>query len=76
MLAEALAAALNARGYDVRAVTISISDIRNLAGDYVPDVCLLGLQADHQLHGPGTVGATRQRYPAPGESSGAGQPSP
>ncbi len=63
MLAEALAAALDARGYDVLAVTISISDIRDLAGDYVPDVCLLGLQADRQLDGPGAVRATLQRYP-------------
>lgn len=63
MLAEALAVALDARGYDVLAVTISMSDIRNLAGDYVPDICLLGLQADHQLDGPGTVRETLQRYP-------------
>ena len=57
MLAEALSAALDARGYDVLAVTTTFTDIRDAAGDYVPDVCLLGLQAGHQLDGPGTVRA-------------------
>jgi DNA-binding NarL/FixJ family response regulator len=63
MLAEALSAALDARGYDVLAVTTTFNDIRDAAGDYVPDVCLLGLQAGHQLDGPGTVRAILQLYP-------------
>jgi two-component system nitrate/nitrite response regulator NarL len=63
MLAEALAAALDARGYDVLAVTTTIGDPRDGVADYVPDVCLLGLQAGHQLSGPGTVRTILQRYP-------------
>jgi two-component system nitrate/nitrite response regulator NarL len=63
MLAEALAAALDARGYDVLAVTTTVGDTRDVAGDCVPDVCLLGLQADSQLNGPDTVRAILQRYP-------------
>jgi DNA-binding NarL/FixJ family response regulator len=63
MLAEALAAALDARGYDVLAVTTAINDSRDGVGDCVPDVCLLGLQASHQLSGPDTVRAILQHYP-------------
>jgi two-component system, NarL family, nitrate/nitrite response regulator NarL len=63
MLAEALAAALDARGYDVLAVTTAIGDPRNGVADCVPDVCLLGLQAGHQLSGPDTVRTILQRYP-------------
>ena len=63
MLAEALASALDARGYDILAVTTTISDIPGAAGDFVPDVCLLGLQAGSQLDGPGIVRAILQRYP-------------
>jgi DNA-binding NarL/FixJ family response regulator len=63
MLAEALAAALDARGYDVLAVTTTISDPPDGVGDCVPDVCLLGLQAGHQLSGPDTVRAILRRYP-------------
>lgn len=63
MLAEALATALDARGYDVLAVTATVSDRCNAVGDYVPDVCLLGLQAGHQLDGPGTVSAILRRFP-------------
>jgi two-component system nitrate/nitrite response regulator NarL len=63
MLAEALSFALDARGYDVLAVTPTVGDIRNAIGDYVPDVCLLGLQAGHQVNGPGTVRAILQLYP-------------
>lgn len=62
MLAEALAAALDARGYDVLGVTTTISDVRDAVGDYVPDVCLLGL-ADGQLDGPDIVSVILQRYP-------------
>jgi two-component system nitrate/nitrite response regulator NarL len=63
MLAEALAAALDARGYDVLAVTTSVSDTCNMAGDCVPDVCLLGLHAGQQLNGPDTVRVILRRYP-------------
>jgi two-component system, NarL family, nitrate/nitrite response regulator NarL len=63
MMAEALASALDARGYDVLAVTTSVSDTRNAVGDCVPDICLLGLQVGHQLTGPDAVRRIRQRYP-------------
>jgi len=62
MLAEALASALDARGYDILAVATTISDIPGAAGDFVPDVCLLGLQAGNQLDGPGLVRAILQHY--------------
>jgi DNA-binding NarL/FixJ family response regulator len=63
MLAEALAAALDARGYDVLAVTTTVSDPRDGVGDCVPDICLIGLQASRQLSGPETVRAMLRRYP-------------
>jgi DNA-binding NarL/FixJ family response regulator len=63
MLAEALVAALDALGYDVLAVTTTVSDTRDAVSDCVPDVCLLGLQAGSQLNGPDTVRAILQRYP-------------
>lgn len=63
MLAEALASALDARGYDILAVTTTISGAPSSAGDWVPDVCLLGLQSGHQSAGPDTVRAILQRYP-------------
>lgn len=63
MLAEALASALDARGYDVLAVTTTVSDALSVADDCVPDVCLLGLQPGHQLSAPDTVHAILQRYP-------------
>jgi two-component system, NarL family, nitrate/nitrite response regulator NarL len=63
MLAEALAAALDARGYDILAVTTAVSDAPSSGGDWVPDVCLLGLQPGHQSSGPDTVRAILQRYP-------------
>jgi two-component system, NarL family, nitrate/nitrite response regulator NarL len=63
MLAEALAAALDARGYDVLAVTTTVSDSCNAAGDCVPDVCLLGLHAGQHLNGLDTVRVIRRRYP-------------
>jgi two-component system nitrate/nitrite response regulator NarL len=63
MLAEALASALDARGYDILAVTTTVSDIPGAVGDFVPDVCLLGLQAGSQLDGPSIVRAILQRYP-------------
>ena len=63
MFGEALAVALDARGYDVLAVITAVSDIRSAAGDCVPDICLLGLHTGQQLDGPGTVRAIMQRYP-------------
>lgn len=63
MLAEALVAALDALGYDVLAVTTTVSDNNDTIGDCVPDVCLLGLQAGSQVNGPDTVRAILQRYP-------------
>jgi two-component system, NarL family, nitrate/nitrite response regulator NarL len=63
MLAEALAAALDARGYDVLAVTTTVSSSCNAAGDCVPDVCLLGLHAGKQLNGLDTVRVILRRYP-------------
>jgi two-component system, NarL family, nitrate/nitrite response regulator NarL len=63
MLAEALASALDARGYDILAVTTAVSGAPSAVGDWAPDVCLLGLQRGHQSSGPDTVRAILQRYP-------------
>ena len=63
MLAEALASALDARGYDILAVTTAVSGGPSSVGDWAPDVCLLGLQRGHQSSGPDTVRAILQRYP-------------
>jgi two-component system, NarL family, nitrate/nitrite response regulator NarL len=63
MLAEALASALDARGYSVLAVTTAVSDALSAAGDCVPDVCLLGLPPGHQLSSLDAVRAILQRYP-------------
>jgi DNA-binding NarL/FixJ family response regulator len=63
MLAEALACALDARGYDILAVVAAVSDAPNPADDWVPDVCLLGLQPGHQPSGPDTVRVILRRYP-------------
>jgi two-component system, NarL family, nitrate/nitrite response regulator NarL len=63
MLAESLASVLDARGYDVLAVTTTVSGALSAVGDCVPDVCLLGLQPGDQSTGPDTVRAILQRYP-------------
>ena len=63
MLAEALASALDARGYDVLAVTTTVSGALDSASDCVPDVCLLGLQPGCQSGGADTVRAILQSYP-------------
>lgn len=63
MLAEALASALDARGYDILAVTTAVSGAPSAAGDWVPDVCLLGLQPGQQSTGPDIVRAILRRYP-------------
>ena len=41
MLAEALASALDARGYDILAVTTTVSGALSSARDWAPDVCLI-----------------------------------
>lgn len=63
MLAEALACALDARGYDILAVVAAVSDAPSPADDWVPDICLLGVQPGHQPSGPDTVRAILRRYP-------------
>jgi two-component system, NarL family, nitrate/nitrite response regulator NarL len=63
MLAEALGSALDARGYDVLAITTTVSGALSSAGDCVPDVCLIGLQRGSQSSGPDTVRAILQGYP-------------
>lgn len=63
MLAEALACALDARGYDILAVEAAVIDAPSPADDWVPDVCLLGVQPGHQPSGPDTVRAILRRYP-------------
>jgi len=63
MLAEALAAALDAQGYDVLEVTTTVSDALRAAGACTPDVCLLGLRSGQRLSGPDTVRAILQRFP-------------
>jgi two-component system, NarL family, nitrate/nitrite response regulator NarL len=63
MLAEALACALDARGYDILAVVAAVSDAPSPADAWVPDICLLGLQPGHQPSGPDTVRAILRRYP-------------
>lgn len=63
MLAEALASALDARGYDVLAVTTTVSGALSSAVDWAPDVCLIGLQPDCQSTGPDTVRAILHGYP-------------
>lgn len=63
MLAEALAAALDARGYDILAVTTTVSGCPGAVADYVPDICLLGIQPGRQSSGADAVRAVQQRYP-------------
>lgn len=63
MLGEALASALDARGYDVLAVTTTVSGAPSEVGHYVPDICLLGLQPGRQSGGPDAVHEILERYP-------------
>jgi two-component system, NarL family, nitrate/nitrite response regulator NarL len=63
MLAEALASALDARGYHVLAAATTVDDAVSAVGAYTPDVCLLGLQPGHELSGSDDVRAFLQRYP-------------
>lgn len=64
ILAEALAAALNAQGHQVLAVTTTVADGLDAVGAGGPDVCLLGLQFGDHLGGLDAAGAIRQQYPA------------
>jgi two-component system nitrate/nitrite response regulator NarL len=63
MLAEALASALDAHGYDVLAVTMTVSDALSAADGCTPDVCLLGLPSGRGWSGPDAARAILQRYP-------------
>ena len=61
MLAEALASALDARGYHVLAVGATVSDVLSAVDAGRPDVCLLGLPPGDQLSGLEAVHAIHQR---------------
>jgi two-component system nitrate/nitrite response regulator NarL len=63
MLAEALAAALGARGFHVLAVTTAVGDVLSVVAANRPQVCLLGLEPGDQSSGLDAVRAIRQRYP-------------
>jgi two-component system nitrate/nitrite response regulator NarL len=62
MLAEALASALDARGYHVLAVGATVSDVLSAVDVGRPDVCLLGLPPGDQLSGLEAVHAIHQRF--------------
>jgi DNA-binding NarL/FixJ family response regulator len=61
MLAEALASALDARGYHVLAVGATVSDVLSAVDVGRPDVCLLGLPPGDQLSSLDAVHAIHQR---------------
>jgi two-component system, NarL family, nitrate/nitrite response regulator NarL len=63
MLAEALAAALGARGFHVLAVTTAVDDVLSVVAANRPEVCLLGLEPGDQSSGLDAVRSIRQRYP-------------
>ena len=63
ILAEALAAALGARGHQVLAVTTTVTDGLSAVSAGRPDVCLLELQLGDQLGGLDAARAIRQWYP-------------
>jgi two-component system, NarL family, nitrate/nitrite response regulator NarL len=63
MLAEALAAALGARGFHVLAVTTAVGDVVSAVAADRPEVCLLGLEPGDQSSGLDAVRVIRQRYP-------------
>jgi two-component system, NarL family, nitrate/nitrite response regulator NarL len=62
MLAEALASALDTRGYHVLAVGATVSDVLSAVDVGRPDVCLLGLPPGDQLSGLDAVQEIRQRH--------------
>ena len=63
ILAEALAAALGARGHRVLAVTTTVAEGLAAVGVGQPDVCLLELHAGDQPDGLEAARVIRQRYP-------------
>lgn len=63
ILAEALAAALCQRGYQVLAVTTTAAEGLTAVGVGRPDVCLLDLQFGDQPGGLEVARVIRQRYP-------------
>ena len=63
ILAEALAAALDARGYQVLAVTTTVTDGLSAVSAGRPDVCLLDVQFGDELDGLDAACAIRQWYP-------------
>jgi two-component system, NarL family, nitrate/nitrite response regulator NarL len=63
ILAEALAAALNARGHQVLAVMTTVTGGLGAVSAGRPDVCLLGLQFDGQPTGLDAARAIHQWYP-------------
>jgi DNA-binding NarL/FixJ family response regulator len=74
ILAEALAAALGARGHQVLAVATTVTDALSAVSAVGPDVCLLELELGDQLGGLDVARAIRQWYPetlSEAKSSGA-----
>lgn len=63
ILAEALAAALGARGHQVLAVASTVTDTLSAVSADGPDVCLLELELGDQLGGLDVARAIRQWYP-------------
>jgi two-component system nitrate/nitrite response regulator NarL len=63
ILAEALAAALGARGHQVLAVTTTVTDGLSAVSADPPDVCLLELKLGGQLGGIDVARAIHQWYP-------------
>jgi DNA-binding NarL/FixJ family response regulator len=62
MLAEAMAAALQARGFQVLAVTTAVDDVLGVIAANRPDACLLGLEPGDESSGLDAVRAIGQRY--------------
>jgi len=63
ILAEALAAALSARGHQVLAVTTTVTEGLSAVSAGAPDVCLLELKLGDQLGGLDVARAIHQWYP-------------
>lgn len=63
ILAEALAAALDARGYQVLAVAMTVTECLDAMDIGRPDACLIGLRSSDRPSGLKAAGIIRQRYP-------------
>ena len=63
ILAEALAAALDARGYQVLAVAMTATECLDAIDIGRPDACLIGLQSSERPSGLKAAGIIRQRFP-------------